>query len=155
MYPQTSNIGAIDIQDGVRVAMRRVYLWMTLGLLTTAVISWLVASTPALLRLVAENLFVFYGAVIVELILVFALSAAINKLSPAVAALMFFGYAALNGVTLSLIFKWYADDFGGTEPAVLAFLNKYRPAEQKLPAGTKFEYSDYDWRLNDQSLPTR
>ena len=63
--------------------------------------------------------------------------------------------AAQKTVTLSQIFKWYSDDFGGSEAAVLGFINKYRPADQKLPAGLKLKYVDYDWRLNDTTLPIR
>ena len=107
MFPQSPSLGAIDIQEGVRLAMRRVYLWMTLGLFTTGVIAFLVAASPTVLNLVARNPFVFFGAMIGELILVVVLSAAINRLSPAAAALLFFAYAALNGVTISLIFLIY------------------------------------------------
>jgi len=109
MFPQSSTLGTIDIQEGVRLAMRRVYLWMTLGLFTTGVIAFVVAANSTVLNLIASNPFIFYGAMIGELILVFTLSAAINKLSPAIAALMFFAYAALNGVTISLIFLIYTN----------------------------------------------
>ncbi len=47
---------------------------------------------------------------------------------------------------VSMIFKWYADDFkaaGGS----LAFINKYRA--KPLPADTKLTFQDYDWSLND------
>lgn len=107
MYPQSPSIGAIDVQEGLRLAMRRVYLWMTVGLLTTAAIAFGVAATPPLLRLIATNPILFYGALIGELILVFVFSAAVNRMPPVVAALIFFGYAALNGVTMSLIFLIY------------------------------------------------
>lgn len=107
MYPQSPALGAIDIQEGVRLAMRRVYLWMTLGLLTTAGVALLVATSRPLLTLVATNPFIFYGALIGEFVLVLVLSAGINRMSPAVAALTFFAYSALNGVTLSLIFLIY------------------------------------------------
>ncbi len=106
-YPQSPSLGAIDVQEGVRSAIRRVYLWMTLGLLTTGIVAFAVASSSTLLGLIVENPFVFYGAMIAELIVVVVLSAAINKLSPGVAALLFFGYAALNGLTMSLIFLIY------------------------------------------------
>jgi hypothetical protein len=109
MFPQSPSLGAIDVQEGVRLAMRRVYLWMTMGLFTTGVIAFLVAGNQTILNLVARNPFIFFGAMIGELILVFTLSAAINKLSPTVAALLFFGYAALNGVTISLIFLIYTN----------------------------------------------
>lgn len=107
MYPRISSIGTIDIQEGLRLAMRRVYLWMTLGLLTTAGVAFFVAASSPLLRLVATNPFIFYGAVIGEFVLVLVLSAGINRMSPVIAALTFFAYAALNGVTLSLIFLIY------------------------------------------------
>lgn len=108
-FPQSPSLGAIDVQEGVRLAIRRVYLWMTLGLFVTGAVAFLVAASPAVLNLVADNPFIFFGAAIVELILVFTLSAAINRLSPAVAALMFFAYAALNGITISLIFLIYTN----------------------------------------------
>lgn len=68
--------------------------------------------------------------------------------------------AAKKTLRLSMIFKWYRDDFGGSEAAVLAFINKHRAADQQLPVGPKpdalpdikIEYIDYDWRLNDKSL---
>ncbi len=42
-----------------------------------------------------------------ELVLVVVLSAAVAKLSPAIAGLLFFGYAVLNGVTLSILLMLY------------------------------------------------
>ena len=63
--------------------------------------------------------------------------------------------AAQKTVTLSMIFKWYKDDFGGSEPAVLAFINRYRAPADQIPAGTQIKYVDYDWRMNDKSLPVR
>jgi len=66
------------------------------------------------------------------------------------------GYdAAAKKVKLSMIFKWYQDDFGGSEAAVLAYINKYRPEGKQIPADTKIDYVDYDWRMNNKSLPDR
>jgi len=83
--------------------MRGVYGWMTAGLLLTAGVAWLVASTPAVLLLIQQNPFLFFGMMIAELGLVMVISAAINKLSPAAASGLFLLYSALNGATLSLI----------------------------------------------------
>ena len=47
------------------------------------------------------------GCIVAELALVFVLSMAINKLPVGVAYLMFLGYAALNGLTLSVVFIAY------------------------------------------------
>jgi uncharacterized protein len=85
----------------------RVYNWMGLGLATTAVVSLFTASSPLLLNFIFGNQFVFFGLIIAELGLVVALSAAIGRLQATTAALMFFLYSALNGLTLSAIFLAY------------------------------------------------
>jgi FtsH-binding integral membrane protein len=77
------------------------------GLLITALTAAYVASNAALVELMVTNRLVLYGLMGAELVLVFALSAAINKLTSGVALGMFLFYAALNGVTLSLIFLVY------------------------------------------------
>ena len=85
----------------------RVYNWMGLGLATTAVVSLFTASSPSLLNFIFGNQLVFFGLIIAELGLVMALSAAIGRLQATTAALMFFTYSALNGLTLSAIFLAY------------------------------------------------
>lgn len=45
----------------------------------------------------------------------------------------------------SELFKWYADDFPGSDPA--EYLNRYR--EETLPLGNKIDWIDYDWSLNE------
>jgi hypothetical protein len=84
-----------------------VYAWMAAGLALTAVVSLFTVSTPALLELVFGNQFVFFGLMIVELGLVFGVSAAINRISAATATGLFLLYAALNGVTLAVILLAY------------------------------------------------
>jgi len=94
-----------ELTDKLRLAMRRVFLWMTVGLLLTAGVAFVVVNTP-ILPLVA-NPIVFFGAVIAEFGLVIFLSARITRMAPATAVGLFFIYAALNGLTLSLIFALY------------------------------------------------
>lgn len=108
MFPETQSpsLGTLSIEEGLRLAMRRVYLWMTAGLLITAMISLTIASSKTLLLLVSSPV-IFFGAVILEFIVVIALSAAIHRMSSGVALMMFFLYSALNGITLSLIFLRY------------------------------------------------
>ena len=66
------------------------------------------------------------------------------------------GYdAAAKKVKLSMIFKWYKDDFGGSDDSVLAFINKYRAPDKQIPAGTSIDHVDYDWHMNDKTLPNR
>lgn len=106
MYERPESVAQVRT---VRVAktFKLVYGWMALGLALSGVVAWLTASyvlqNPEALKTLLRGP-VFYGLVIAELALVFALSAAIDKLPVYAALLMFFGYAALNGVTLSFVF---------------------------------------------------
>jgi len=55
-----------------------------------------------------------------------------------------------NGtIELSQIFKWYANDFGGSKSNIITFLNKYR--NDKIDSSNKIKYYNYDWLLNDQA----
>jgi len=87
--------------------IRRVYNWMGIGLATTAVVALFTASNEAMLQFIFGTPMVFFGLIIAELGLVIALSAAINRLQASTAALMFFIYSAINGLTLSAIFLAY------------------------------------------------
>jgi FtsH-binding integral membrane protein len=107
MFPQSPSLGALDLAEGLRLAMRRVYLWMAIGLFVTAGVALAVVSSEPLLRLIVLNRAVFFGLLIGEFVVVLALSALVNRMSPAMAALVFFFYAALNGATMSVIFLVY------------------------------------------------
>lgn len=85
----------------------RVYAWMCAALVVSAVVALIVASNSAIASAVLENSFLFLGILIGELLLVGYLSLAIKKMSASTASIVFFGYAALNGVTFSLIFLAY------------------------------------------------
>jgi FtsH-binding integral membrane protein len=106
MFPQSPSLGALDLAEGLRLAMRRVYLWMAIGLFVTAGVALTVVSSQPLKQLVTFTP-VFFGLLIGELVVVLALSALMNRMSPAMAALVFFFYAALNGATMSIIFLVY------------------------------------------------
>ncbi|HEX4123229.1 MAG TPA: Bax inhibitor-1/YccA family protein [Tepidisphaeraceae bacterium] len=82
-----------------------VYAWMAAGLALTAVVGWYVGHNPQILQSLGAGVWILFGA---ELVLVFSISAAINKISANVATGLFLLYAALNGVTLAVIFMIYA-----------------------------------------------
>jgi FtsH-binding integral membrane protein len=90
----------------VRPLLRNAYLWMVGGLLLTALAAWITLNVDAVRDLTDSSLIVL-GAVIAELILVFTLSAAIQRLSASAAMGIFIVYALLNGFTLSFIFVYY------------------------------------------------
>lgn len=95
-------------QTQVRVNsfVRGVYNWMAIGLALTGGVAYFVANTPALFGIVMRF---FFLLVIVEIGLVFWLSARIGKMQPGTATTMFTVYAILNGATLSFIFLAYAN----------------------------------------------
>ena len=80
---------------------------MALGLALTAGTAFYTVSSETMLRFIYDNPMVFFGLIIAELGLVFGISAAINRLSSAMATGLFFLYSGLNGLTLSSIFIIY------------------------------------------------
>ena len=95
--------------------LRKVYAYMAGGLFATAVTATIVASSETLVTLILGNPIVFYGLIIGELGMVLAFSALVNRLSTAAAAALFFAYAVVNGLTLSVIFLNYtASSIGST-----------------------------------------
>lgn len=84
--------------------MRKVYLWMTMGLAMTGLSALYIAGDPSWVQAVYGNKLVFWALIIGELALVWSLSARIMRMSFATAGVMFAAYSLLNGVTLSYIF---------------------------------------------------
>ncbi|MBO7140300.1 MAG: Bax inhibitor-1/YccA family protein [Prevotella sp.] len=89
------------------VLMRKVYLWMTFALVITAFTAYYVATNETILAAIVNNQALFWGLIIAELVLVFSVTAAINKLSLTVATLLFVLYSVINGATLSFILMIY------------------------------------------------
>lgn len=94
----------LTLQKYVAAVMRRVYGKMTLGLLTTAVVSFLILSSSTLLQLLFSSKIVLWVLALAELGVVIYLSARIEKLSTATASALFYVYSMLNGVVLAPIF---------------------------------------------------
>ena len=87
--------------------VRSVYNWMCIGLALTGFVAYYASTSEAVLGLVFGNSIVFFGLILAELALVFALSGMVNRMSGATATALFVVYSALNGVTLSFIFIAY------------------------------------------------
>ncbi|NMA66712.1 MAG: Bax inhibitor-1/YccA family protein [Clostridiaceae bacterium] len=108
-YNQNGNYNARTYEEefatvrGMNAFIAKVYGWMFLGLLLTAGVSFYVASNANLMYTIFSNNFLFYGLMIGELILVAVLSARITRMRFASALTMFLVYAALNGITLSVL----------------------------------------------------
>jgi len=95
------------VAETQRNFIRKVFAWMTLGLFITTVGSFVMLFNPALMNAMMARPWTFIVLLFAELGLVVFLSAAINRLSPAMAGVSFIVYAALNGITLSVIFMVY------------------------------------------------
>ncbi len=107
-YPSVYNQQPADVVEDIqRSFIMRVYAWMMVGMAVTAGAALFTLVTPGLLQAITTNRFLFLGLMVAELGLVVVLSAAINRLQPLTAGLLFTGYAALNGVTLSILFLVY------------------------------------------------
>jgi FtsH-binding integral membrane protein len=80
---------------------------MALGLAVTAGVAWYVAGSPEAQGAIWGNRGVFWGLMLAQFALVITISAAVSRLSPGVAGLLFVAYSALTGVTLSSILLVY------------------------------------------------
>ena len=106
--------------ERVTAFLRAVYAWMFIGLAITAAIAAAIASTPVFMQTVASNRLLFLGALVAEVGVVFYLSARVQKLTPNAATILFVLYAALNGVTLSVLTLAYSGSSIATTFAVTA-----------------------------------
>ncbi len=91
----------------VQATMSRVYGWMSLALIISAVSALYTVQSPTLLSMVFSSKLTFFGLIIAELALVMGLTANIMRLSFPIAALLMGLYSIINGVTLSSILLVY------------------------------------------------
>lgn len=87
--------------------VQRVFNWMFVGLLMTAVIAFYLESNDRVISYFSAHPGIVLILFLVEIGLVITLSARVHKMSATAATLLFFLYAALNGVTFSLILSVY------------------------------------------------
>lgn len=93
--------GAEEIERSQSKFMNQVYTWMSLGLMLTCATAWIVGHTPSMLQAVLP---LTLPLCVAQLIMVLGLSFFLRKLSPAVATILFIGYAFLTGLTFSSLF---------------------------------------------------
>lgn len=107
MYNNYDGAGALTTK--LSAVMKRVYVRMFLGLIVTAVVALLAGSSvdSPYISFIAQNRWAMWALVIAELGLVIGISAGINKLSSAVATLLFYLFAIVNGLMLAPIFVVY------------------------------------------------
>ena len=122
-YPMTpDNVFATPFSAEERISafLRSVYGWMCAGLAITAVVAFVVASSPTLALTLVRTPFVMMGLVIAQLGLVFALSLRVEKMSAGTASALFVLYSALTGVTMSFVLLAYTSQSVASTFAVSA-----------------------------------
>lgn len=107
MEAQPQNAQTQSRVQVVNAFMQGVYRWMGTGLAVTAAAAYFTVSSPALMELIFGNTLLLFGLIAVELGLVLAVSAGINRMSGTTATGLFMLYSALNGVTLSAVLTVY------------------------------------------------
>ena len=99
--------GSQALDTRVSQVMKRVYVKMFIALIVTGGAAWVCAGIPDLMYFLASHRWVYWGLLIVELLMVFGISGAVNKISSPMATVLFYAYSLLNGVTFALIFAAY------------------------------------------------
>ena len=87
--------------------MRKVYAIMAFGLGATGLTALVVFHSEAATRFIFGTPVVYLGLIIAELVMVFTFAALARRMSAVGAAALFYIYAILNGLTLSVVFLIY------------------------------------------------
>jgi hypothetical protein len=102
-YWQNQQPESLDAK--VSAVMKQVYVKMFLALLVSAVSAFFAAlAAPQIAIAIGTSRALYWVLALVELGLVFWISARLNKMSPGMSTALFFLFAIVNGLTLSLIF---------------------------------------------------
>lgn len=102
----TAGISAEQLDQGLRAYMSKVYGLMAIAMVITGVVAFTVGNSPALLATIFGTP-LKWVAMFAPLAVVFAFGAMINKMSAGAAQLVFWGFSALMGVSISYIFAIY------------------------------------------------
>ena len=90
------------------VFLKKVYLWMASALVLTGAVAYLVASNERIMMSFYTNPVLLITLVIAEFVICIILSSKVERLSQTSAFLLFYGYAALNGMMLSSVVYLYS-----------------------------------------------
>lgn len=108
---QTMNAGRASagyaaIDEGLRAHMNKVYGLMSVAMVLTGLVAWAVGTNEQLLMAIFGTP-LKWVVMFAPLAVVFAFGAMIHRMSAATAQLVFYGFAALMGLSISYIFAVY------------------------------------------------
>lgn len=105
--PAQAHFTEAQIADENAAFIRKVYLFMSTGLGATALTALLVLSSERAMQIIFRTPFVYLGLIVAELAMVWTFSSMARRMSAVGAGALFYTYAAMNGLTLSVIFLVY------------------------------------------------
>ena len=103
-YPKTSTI----INAGLRQYMLNVFSYMSGGLAVTALVAYIASISSAFMAFLLSSPLAYWTIALAPLGVAFYLITKISGISPEKARALFFGYAAMLGLSLSSIFFVYS-----------------------------------------------
>lgn len=101
-----STTGAAFFDEGLRSYMNKVYGLMSVAMVLTGLVAWAVGTSDQLLAVIFGTP-LKWVVMFAPLAVVFAFGAMIHRMSAAAAQLVFYGFAALMGLSISYIFAVY------------------------------------------------
>ncbi len=101
---------SVALDKQVSQVMKRVYVKMFLALLVTAATAWIIGTSTPFIMYMAQNSWLYWGLMLVELGMVLGISGAINKMKTGLASTLFYLFAVVNGAVFSIILAVYSID---------------------------------------------
>ncbi len=96
-------------QHDTNVLLKGVYEWMMVGLLVSGLSAFMVVHSATLLHIIFGNPYMIWVLFLIELGLVIAISAGINKMDVSTARVLFILFSVVDGMTLASIFIVYTE----------------------------------------------
>jgi FtsH-binding integral membrane protein len=93
----------------INTLFKSVYAWMMVGLLVSGLSAFMVTHSAVLLHLIFGNPYMIWVLFLIELGLVVAISAGINKMDGSTAKILFILFSMVDGMTLASIFLVYTE----------------------------------------------
>jgi FtsH-binding integral membrane protein len=109
---------AVQIDEGLRAYMLRIYNYMASGLALTGIIAMATAQSESMMQIIFSGGALMWIVMLSPLGFVLALSFGINKMKASTAQAVFWGFAAVMGLSMASIFAIYT----GTSIARVFFI---------------------------------
>ena len=103
-------LGLSEVNELSKTAkfMSSVYGWMMLGVGMSGLVAYGISENTNLAAIMMQSRGAIWGVFLFQMVLVMALTGAMNIISSTLAGVLYFIYAAVTGVTFSFIFLIYA-----------------------------------------------